>query len=79
VELQLVQRRNYHLLTPISSSQGNLTGFVADGMKKLKQTKPGTISKFILQLHIGSTGECKGKLWEHKATRMQMWLNLKMT
>jgi hypothetical protein len=66
VELQLVQRRNYHMLTPRSSSQGNLTVLVADGMRKLEQTKPGTISKFILQLHIFSTGKFKGRLLGHK-------------
>jgi hypothetical protein len=50
---------------PRYSSQGNLTVRVADGMRKLKQTKPGTISKFILQLHIISTIKYKEKLWEH--------------
>jgi hypothetical protein len=48
-------------------------------MKKWKQTKPGTISKFFLQLHMVSTGKCKDKLWEHKDTQMLLWLNLKMT
>jgi hypothetical protein len=42
-----VQRRNHDLLTPRSSGQGNLTVLVIDGMRKLKQTKPGTISKFF--------------------------------
>jgi hypothetical protein len=79
VELKLAQRRNYPLLTPRSSSQGNLTVLVADGMKKLEQTKLGAIPKFFLQLHIVSTEKYKGILWGHKATRMQLWLNLKMT
>jgi hypothetical protein len=62
VELQLVQRRSYHLLTPRYSNQENLTVLVADGMTKLKQTRPGTISRSILLLHIVSTDKCKGKL-----------------
>jgi hypothetical protein len=45
-----------------------LTVRVTDGMKKWKQKKLGTISKFILQLHIVSTGKCKDKLLEHKNT-----------
>jgi hypothetical protein len=66
------------MVTPRSSSEGNLAVLVADGMRKLKLTKPGTISRFILQLHIVSTGKCKGGLWRHNAKRMQLWINLKM-
>jgi hypothetical protein len=40
VELQLVQSRKFHLLTPRSSSQDNLTVLAIDGLKKWKQTKP---------------------------------------
>jgi hypothetical protein len=50
-----------------------------DGMKNWQQTRPETLSKFILQLHIVSTGKCKEKLWEHNDTGMLLWLSLKMT
>jgi hypothetical protein len=47
--------------------------------EKLKQTRPGTISRSILLLHIYSTDKCKGKLWGNKVTQIQLWLNLKIS
>jgi hypothetical protein len=78
-ELQLVQHTNFHLRTPRSSSLESLTVIAVDGMKNWQQTRPKTISRLTLRLHIVSTYKCKEKLWEPKYMQMLLLPKLKMT
>jgi hypothetical protein len=55
--------QNFLMPTPKFSSQENSTVPAADGMKNLRLTRLGTISRFILRLLMASTDKCRERLW----------------
>jgi hypothetical protein len=54
-----------------NSSQENSTVPAVDGMKNLRPTRLGTISRFILRLLVASIDKCRERLWWPKALPMQ--------